>query len=99
MIIEKFIRNTIYTTNIEDIELCLKILLNKILLCRLPDIYFHNNKIKINNELEKKLAINNINMDIKNIDYENSLLITFYKNRKKLINSKVERYILYNERG
>lgn len=38
-------------------------------------------------------------MDIKNIDYENSLLITFYKNRKKLINSKVERYILYNERG
>lgn len=99
MIIEKFIRNTIYTTNIEDIELCLKILLNKILLYRLPDIYFHNNKIKVNNELEKKLAINNINMNITNIDYGNSLLITFHKNRKKLINSKVERYILYNERG
>lgn len=87
-LVHENVRNKIYSSNAEDVELCLKLALNTAFLQTVPTVFAENYKINKSNSIYKKLMENKITMEVKEIDYGQAELITFYKNGKKILESK-----------
>lgn len=88
IVVHKIIRNKIYSTNAEDVVLCLKIVSNVALLQIIPRVFTYNYKINKSNEIYIMLRENGITMEVSDINYGNQKLITFYKNGEKILESE-----------
>lgn len=87
-LVHENVRNKIYSSNAEDVELCLKLALNTALLYTVSGLDVYNYKINKKNEIYTILKENGITMEVRDINYGISKLITFYKNGKKILESK-----------
>lgn len=88
IVVHKIIRNRIYSSNVEDVVLCLKIVSNVALLQIIPGVFTYNYKINKSNEIYIMLRENGITMEVSDINYGNQKLITFYKNGEKILESE-----------
>lgn len=89
IVVHKIIRNKIYSTNAEDVMLCLRLALNTAFLQTVPRVFAENYKINKSNLIYKKLMENKITMEIRKIDYRRARLITFYKNGERVLESEL----------
>lgn len=87
-LVHENVRNKIYSSNTEDVMLCLKCALNTAFISTVPTVFAENYKINKSNSIYKKLMENKITMEEYEIDYGKAKLITFYKNGKKILTSK-----------
>lgn len=88
-LIHENIRNKIYSSNAEDVELCLKLALNTAFLHTVPRVFAENYKINKSNEIYTILKENGITMEVSDINYGNQKLITFYKNGERVLESEL----------
>lgn len=87
-LVHENVRNKIYSSNAEDVELCLKLALNTALLYTVSGLDVYNYKINKKNEIYTILKENGITMEVRDINYGISKLITFYKNGKIILESE-----------
>lgn len=88
-LIHENIRNKIYSNNTEDVMLCLRLALNTAFLQTVPRVFAENYKINKSNEIYTILKENEITMEVSDINYGNSKLITFYKNGERVLESEL----------
>ena len=88
-LIHENIRNKIYSNNTEDVMLCLRLALNTAFLQTVPRVFAENYKINKSNEIYTILKENGITMEVSDINYGNSKLITFYKNGERVLESEL----------
>lgn len=69
--------------------LCLRLALNTAFLHTVPRVFAENYKINKSNEIYTILKENEITMEVSNINYGNSKLITFYKNGERVLESEL----------
>lgn len=87
-LVHENVRNKIYSSNTEDVMLCLNCALRTATLRMIPGLFSTIYKINQGNLIYTTLRENGITREIKKIDYGNAELITFYKNGKKILESK-----------
>lgn len=88
-LVHENIRNKIYSNNTEDVMLCLRLALNTAFLQTVPRVFAENYKINKSNEIYIMLRENGITMEVSDINYGNSKLITFYKNGERVLESEL----------
>lgn len=69
--------------------LCLRLALNTAFLQTVPRVFAENYKINKSNEIYIMLRENGITMEVSDINYGNSKLITFYKNGERVLESEL----------